>query len=359
MRRILPGRCLRFAVGGSVLPLFLVLVSRDAVDAQQQRQALPDLAISFDEGHWEPRSAVPTRSVRFCVRNVGSSRSGVAVFQLFHRRIGGTTLDQRDIGRLGPNTEQCDRLRIAARPEWRGRTQNFVGHVATEFDANWQNNQRPLSIRFPADRPPVVDLELEIYWQSFDYSREQLLVPFRVTNIGNVSSAETKVGILVPGEGLRGVQNVGPLAPDRSSTGTMTIRVRENWLGSTRDFIAIVDPDQSIGDRNRENNSRPFSYVFRWPSSSGGTPASSGDGSGFMTFIVIAALFALAIWFFGKRKQAPQSASPAVRAKAHPDAGTQSIHLENDDVVPTDLQLRPVPDAGTQWIAFEHADLKG
>jgi hypothetical protein len=71
---------------------------------------------------------------------------------------------------------------------------------------------------------------------------------------------------------------------------------------------------------------------------------------------VVGALIALVIWAVRKQNKAPQPAKPVVRALAHPDAGTQSIRLDSDDVVLPDLRFRPVPDAGVQWIAFESAE---
>ena len=353
MRRVLPGRCSRVAACCCVLPLFLALVSRDA-HAQKPDHARPDLELTIrsNEATWDLRPALPERVIPFCVRNVGASNSGPATFRVFHRQ--GTKVSELPIHPLAPKAAQCDRLQIAARPEWRASTQSFVGVVATDYDVNWRNNERSFSIAF--NPPQIVDLKLEVYRPSVNYSREQLIVLFEVTNVGNVGAPKTKVGIWITGGGRLATRDVPALAVNKSIRDEMRIPVPESWIGSTRDFTVIVDPDWSSGDANRQNNSVAFPVTFRLPATSWSEPASSGGGSGIGAIIVVGALIALVIWAVRKQNKAPQPAKPVVRALAHPDAGTQSIRLDSDDVVLPDLRFRPVPDAGVQWIAFESAE---
>lgn len=273
---------------------------------------------------------------------------------------------------------QAAPLQITARPEWRGKTETFIAVVLhPHSEITLSNNTRKFSIAFPARGPRIVDLRLEIlereiYRPRSNNSGEQLVVPFRVTNIGNVTSPETSVEIVVVasrsgkwitlGEFL-GAHPVPTLAADASFPGAMTIRAPQNGFGRIPDLVGIVDPRRTIGDANRPNNSWPFPVPFWTPggggsASSGGAPARSEDGFPIGTIIVIAALVALVIWIVRKRNEAPQSASAAVRAEAHPDGGTQSIHLESEAVVLPDVRLRPVLDAGVQWMVFESADAK-
>jgi hypothetical protein len=360
MRRVLPGLCFRVAACCCVLPLFLALASRDA-HAQQRSQALPDLElqIRLNEAVWEPRSALPERVIPFCVNNVGPVRSGAAALRVMHRRIAGPIVYEFAIHSLAPNEGECDLLRITARPEWRG-SQTFVGLVGVEHDSNRRNNESWFTITFPANPPRIVDLKLEVYWPSVDYSREQLIVTFEVANVGNVGAPKTKVGIWITGGERLDTRDVPPLAVNQSIHGELRIPVPKSWIGSTRDFTVIVDPDRSIGDANRQNNSVAFPVTFRLPATSWSEPAGPGGGSLIGAIIVVGALIALVIWAVRKQNKAPQSApqpaKPVVRALAHPDAGTQSIRLDSDDVVLPDLRFRPVPDAGVQWIAFGSAE---
>src|SRR5262245_16784108 len=182
MGRVLPGRFC-FAACCCALALLLTLASRDASQAQQRYQARIDLKleIRIKEAWWEGRSAVPTRVIPFCVRNVGTMSSGAATLRVDRILVGGFTVAEFAIHPLAPNEEKCDRVRITARPDWHGTTQYFAGDLKVNDDADLSSNYVRFPVAFPSDQK--VDLDLRVGSPHLDPGG-LLIVPFVVTNYG-------------------------------------------------------------------------------------------------------------------------------------------------------------------------------
>jgi hypothetical protein len=225
------------------------------------------------------------------------------------------------------------------------------------LDPNPRNNEVRFEIRIIDPPPRMPDLALTITGRRLaDPPIGPLIVTFTVRNFGARPAGRTRVEIRGEyGEVLgRPQEFAGVAANRRPSQGEIRIPVEANWIGGTRRFTGIVDPDETTGDTNLANNVDHFSFTFK-------PPASFGDGFTTGTAVTAAAatLIALVIWGIRKRtSNAPQQANAPVRGVGRHDAGTQSIRPGSGDVVLPSLRLRPMLDAGAQWVAFERAEPK-
>jgi subtilase family serine protease len=255
MNRVHTGRSVR---EGLLLLLLVVslLLHQASLQAQDQEFSLPDLIVVSVEPRIDAASGQLV--IFYVVENQGFVRTPATTVKLFDVETN-ALLREVHVPRLEPRRPRKDEVAIELGDGWPGTTRRFMAMVdpnrrVDEIDEG--NNDR-ISDRLQIADVRRLDLTVSAIEPFFDAVRGTLAISFEIANRGDAGATDIIVRLYDVATKLpAGELTIPRLGARQPYSDKISVRVLDNWRGTSRRFAAVVDPDEKIDETDEGNNNR-------------------------------------------------------------------------------------------------------
>ncbi len=216
----------------------------------------PDLAVKSVSDQYADDGA--KLKLRVQVANNGDTASGPTTLEVSCTPPAWQP-SRADCPSVQPGDAATVTIELAVPPRLRGRTVRFLIEVLpVSNEKNLENNRLQRDITLPTEHPqplPNLSLSNPDYKVEEDCSRFEFWVDVR--NDGESGSRSTRLELTSPGRDVSCSMDVQPLAPQGSRVCTLIVDVPKDLRGKTVEFIARVDPENSVLESNEDDNTIP------------------------------------------------------------------------------------------------------